>query len=518
MKTAKATPSDLSSSRRAQPIRQTRTNPPRSSGSLLRTFDSRISAGGGLGNGQVLEQRTEIFPAITHFADAITALPKELVRHFTLLKEVDAKIFAPEESLSHLVDAALNCPARERRQQTDHLKVTGSRPSVTSVPASINGSATNGTGDVVASIPDAIDSLESTTTAWDPENIPRRQLFRQCSLTMQEMLVSLDEKNHVISTASEALNKQLWRLDQVFPHIEREVSEEARYGSTTHWAYTEMRVNKPVERSRREIGTGGHAASAHQVSVDEAAARSESRKQAMLAKKSRTHHVESDFDDHIDHRHKGESNKRLHGNTKKGRPAEVHVGLGITNGSSVNGNPPSKRRKVEKGPSGGAVMERSLSSVYGTNGTASKAKANSPRDTPVPEALKKKSKSAMAANGHGHARKRFAIISKLVLMPANIFIGLLQQMQCHLQSHPLQYTTLLQTRRQMLVPPPHLRVTEDQRHPELDKTRHSLSLRVLGNAHLLQRPISRMVTMVHLQTWAAWLVLLAAPSPKSEAQ
>lgn len=404
MKTAKATPPDLSSSRRAQPVRQTRTNPPRSSGSLLRSFDSRGASGSGLGH---LDQRTEFYPAITHFADAITALPKELVRHFTLLKEVDAKIFTPEEILEQLIDAALHCPPAERRHQIEDLHTAGPTSSTINTDLSVNGSNTQAPGDGPTSAPAPGDSYDSATAAWDPENLPRRQLFRQCSFTMQEMLVSLDEKNHVISTATEALNKQMWRLKDVYPYIEREVSEEARFGSTTHWAYTEMRVNKPVERPRREIGTGSHTANGNQVSVDEAAARSELRKQAMLAKKSRTQHVESDFDDH-DNRHKGESNKRIHGNSKKARPAEPAIGLGITNGSNVHGHPPSKRRKVEKPANGGTGMERSLSSVFGTNGTASKAtKTNSPRDTPVPEGSKKKSKAVSGTNGH--SRKRYVI-------------------------------------------------------------------------------------------------------------
>jgi hypothetical protein len=70
----------------------------------------------------------------------------------------------------------------------------------------------------------------------------------------------------------------------------------------------------------------------------------------------------------------------------------------------MNGNHPPKRRKIEKGVAGGAVMERSLSGVYGTNGVVSKGKINSPSETPVPEAAKRKAKSAAATNGH--ARKR----------------------------------------------------------------------------------------------------------------
>jgi hypothetical protein len=403
MKTAKPLPSDLSSNRRAQPLRQTRNNPPRSSVAGSRQFGSRGSLGG-LDGPSSPEQAVEIFPAITHFADAITALPKELVRHFTLLKEVDAKIFSPEEELGHLVDAALNAPLPERRQavETHHALAPTSAPM--SAQGSINSSMLNGHVGSVASIPDAVDVYNPTNTAWDPANLPRRQLFQHVAFTMQNMLVSLDEKNHVISTAAEALNKQLARIDDCLPYIELEISEEARYGSVTHWAYPENRTHKSGSggNSRRDLGSVNNLSAAAQHLVEEAAARSDARKQALLAKKSHKHHAESDFDDHHDARHK---EKKVHGNSKirKAADASLGVGLGITNGAGTNGNPP-KRRKVDKGPSGGAVMERALSGVFGNNGTGAK-KAGSPRDTPPGDGPKKRQRGANATNGQ--TRKRY---------------------------------------------------------------------------------------------------------------
>ncbi|KAH6716581.1 hypothetical protein BKA61DRAFT_630780 [Leptodontidium sp. MPI-SDFR-AT-0119] len=386
MKTSKQPPVDLASSRRAQPLRQTRNNPPRSSISNTRNFGSRGSLGGGMEDTPM-----DIFPAITHFADAITALPKELVRHFTLLKEVDAKIFAPEEELGKLVEAALNAPLAKPSQPEPHLAL-GPTSAPMSARGSLNGSAINGHAGSVHS------GVETeAANVWDPANIPRRQLFQHCAYTMQNMLVSLDEKNHVISTASEALNKQLARIDECFPYIELEVSEEARFGSTTHWAYPENRQPKvPVGVSRREIAAANSLSAAAQQIAEEAAARSDARKQAILErKKGKTQQAESDFDEERN------KEKKVHGNTK-GRKAADAVGLGITNG---NGNPP-KRRKVEKGPAGGVVMEKSLSSVF-ANG-ATKGKAASPRETPVPEP--KKRSRATATNGQ--TRKRYVGVSK----------------------------------------------------------------------------------------------------------
>ena len=414
MKTSKAPPSDFAASRRAQPLRQTRNNPPRSSIGSSHPFGPRGSLAG-LDAASNPDQPVEIFPAITHFADVIAALPKELVRHFTLLKEVDAKIFAPEQDLARLVDAALNTPL-ERRHGPDTQHTPGSTSTPMSTQESLNGSQINGHGKPVTSAPasGSTDSYDQAVTAFDPANVHRRQLFQHCAFTMQNMLVSLDEKNHVISTAAEALNKQLARIDDCFPYIELEISDEARYGSLTHWAYPENRTAR--SGGRRDGGAVNHLSAAAQHLVDEAAARSDARKQALLAKKSNRHFAESDFDDHPDGRHR-DSTKKLHGNSKIRKAADASlVGLGITNGAGTNGNPP-KRRKVEKGPGGGAVMERALNSVFG-NSSAESKKAASPRETTPGDGSKKRQRGPAATNGH--SRKRYVICISSAAAFANL--------------------------------------------------------------------------------------------------
>ncbi|EAA26816.2 hypothetical protein GE21DRAFT_2803 [Neurospora crassa] len=380
MKTAKPpaaeAPSGPSgSNRRAQPVRQTRINPPRTS-SLNRTNS--------FPNGPTPEQPIDIFPAVTHFTDAITALPKELVRHFTLLKEVDAKIFAPEATLFELVDAALKAPVPDRTRS-----VTDGNNSV--APASTPMSAQNSTSGRVASnanpatVPPSItDSAHAAV--FDPTNLPRRHLFRQAAWKIQEMLVSLEEKNHVISTANDALHKQLSRIEEIWPHLENEFSDEAKWGSTTHWAYAENRVpktnHKEAERSRRE-GAATLSAAAQQI-AEEAAARSSDRKQALAAKKNnKGQATEPEADSKAQ-----ETTKKGPGTGKsrKHQAEATPVGLGIANGTPTNGTGPSKRRKVEKEPkaNGSAPMERAMSSVFG-NGTAKSKTTASPRGSPAPD-------------------------------------------------------------------------------------------------------------------------------------
>jgi hypothetical protein len=396
MKAAKPIPSDLSSSRRAQPVRQTRTNPTRSLLPGARPFGPRVSLAGSLE-----EKDIEIFPAITHFADSITALPKELMRHFTLLKEVDAKIFAPEDDLGRMVDIALSAPLHERRPPVDPQASFGEGSIPMGIQDRTNGSIVNGHPASATSIPDA--DAQFASAVYDPINVPRRQLFQHCAITMQNMLISLDEKNHVISTAAEALTKQLARIDDCFPHIKVEISDEAIYGSTTHWAYPENRLGKsaPTNAPRRDAAAVNHLSTAAQQLAEEAAARSEARKQAVSAKRNHKQpHGESDFDETNESRQK--ESKKSHAKVRKAADTSLGVGLGITTTPGANGSAP-KRRKVEKGPTGGVVMERALSGVFGNNGTITKGKVASPRETPGPDAAKKKPRAGNGAS----SRKRY---------------------------------------------------------------------------------------------------------------
>jgi hypothetical protein len=58
-------------------------------------FDSRDSPNTPCSHG--------LYPALAHFTDAITALPREFCRHNSLLKEVDAKAWVLEQNLLRLL-------------------------------------------------------------------------------------------------------------------------------------------------------------------------------------------------------------------------------------------------------------------------------------------------------------------------------------------------------------------------------------------------------------------------------
>lgn len=97
-----------------QSRRQTRTNPSRTSKTQGRSSFaygqsalSQVTQGPRVAHG--------LYPALTHFTDAITALPREFRRHNSLLKEVDAKAWALEDNLLQLLKASsetavVSCP------------------------------------------------------------------------------------------------------------------------------------------------------------------------------------------------------------------------------------------------------------------------------------------------------------------------------------------------------------------------------------------------------------------------
>ena len=329
-------------SNRRQPVRQTRINPSRSQNGArtLASPDERPKPAPGF------------FPGITHFTDSITALPKEMIRHYTMLKEVDAKICGPEDALKKLIPATLPHP-----------------------------------------------------TAQDSDDdIARRQHFLQSRILMNDMLGSLDEKNHVMSTANDALEKLLARCQSSWPQIEQEISEEARWGSLNHWAYKAERIPEKkgttiTERTRREVAIANNLATAAATAIDaevaastRAEARNKSSRKTQLPMAN-----DSDFDEG--------RGKKNGGGGKRSKPADVSTlngtGLGITNGTT-NG---SKRRRVDKPPTSGTIggqpMEKSLSGVFG-NSTRNEG---SPRETPAADSSRKRGRGG-TLTGNVTGRRR----------------------------------------------------------------------------------------------------------------
>lgn len=107
MSTAVASSANSQAQGVRQPVRQTRTNPSRTSKTLGRSSFA-------FGHSSVTDAPPTppiphgFYPALTHFTDAVAALPREFRRHNSLLKEVDAKAWALEENLLQLLKSALD--------------------------------------------------------------------------------------------------------------------------------------------------------------------------------------------------------------------------------------------------------------------------------------------------------------------------------------------------------------------------------------------------------------------------
>ena len=195
--------------------------------------------------------------------------------------------------------------------------------------------------------------------------------------------MTLDEKNHVMNCAIDGLEKQLERCQSSFPYIEDEISEEARLGSMTHWAYN---TEKPTEKKGMMAGERTRRA-ANNLAVaegDAAAVRSEARREAVAARKGRTQNVDSDFDENKAY------GKKVQNGGKGRKIGEPAFGLGISNVTA----PPNKRRKAEPQGAVGMAMARTISSTYGTNA----------RGTPPAADSKKKPRGGAVAPTNGRRR------------------------------------------------------------------------------------------------------------------
>jgi hypothetical protein len=268
------------------------------------------------------DRQPGFFPAITHFTDAVDALPREVMRHFSMMKEVEAKLHTPDEELSKLARQIALLP----------------RPTANSNTTS---TTTN-------------NGLPNTLSTSDLSSTDRAGLLRQLGYRIATVAPMLDEKIAVMSTASMTLSRQLEVMESSYRHIPEEVSVEARLGSTTHWAYVAEKEPKKTgnERTRREAAAANSYASGvgRVHDLDEAAGRSEARREALMARKIRNQHIDSDFEDRP-------ASRKQHGkNRKQAEQNQANAaasGLGMLNGAGSQ----NKRKKPVTAP----AMERSLS-------------------------------------------------------------------------------------------------------------------------------------------------------------
>ena len=360
---------DLGSApRRTTSGRAVRANTTRPTNYYARAFGSFSAAQATNNTNHAVQDETPagFFPALQYFTDAVTALPKEVMRQFTLMKEVDAKIHGPSEKLGEMLDTLLEYPVPPKR--SPHLDSAAEEQRR-------SGLAAENRHDV---------DSEATSEVESEEDLAKRRKFRDLRALLGDMVHNLDEKNNVLAEANRVLSQQMSRVDSVMPHVDSELSEEARLGSMTHWAYSDNRQKKQTTgagANRRDIAaTNILAAAASGVHESDIAA---ARQDAIRETKRDKHrgrgkeHVDSDFDD------KPKKTKPKFGKDKN----MGLVGLGI---SSANGET-VKKRKVDKGLAAPAMERMQSSATKGAKGMK-----ETPRSTPASEPAKKSMKARPA--------------------------------------------------------------------------------------------------------------------------
>jgi hypothetical protein len=205
----------------------------------------------------------KFYPALAAFTDAVDALPSEIIRHFTLLREVDAKACLPEAKLRNLIDVAERLPAPEDSYAFDaameSLKsLVGLRQRRDTDPMFARNAAQT-------ALLAELEKLEAADTTPPEGNTvlgsaeTRRARYHQIRAQISDLILTQDEKIHVITTAVEALQKHLARVEHAFAYVEVEIPAIYRQGNPQHWAYKEAmrrgtaaQIAREKERERRE--------------------------------------------------------------------------------------------------------------------------------------------------------------------------------------------------------------------------------------------------------------------------
>jgi hypothetical protein len=248
-------------SARRQPVRTTR---------AVRKPAPKTATNGTEGSAQH-HAPAKFYPALKAFTDAVDALPSEIIRHFTLLREVDAKACLPEANLRNLIDAAERLPTPEDPYAFDaameSLKsLVGLRTRRDTDPLFQSNAAQ------IALLAE-LEKLEAADAAPPEGNTilgnaeTRRARYHQIRAQISDLILTQDEKIHVITTAVEALQKHLARVEHAFAYVEVEIPAIYRQGNPEHWGYkepmkrgTKEQIAREKERERREQEERAHQA------------------------------------------------------------------------------------------------------------------------------------------------------------------------------------------------------------------------------------------------------------------
>ncbi|ODV65560.1 hypothetical protein HYPBUDRAFT_143248 [Hyphopichia burtonii NRRL Y-1933] len=241
----------------------------------------------------------ELLPGLNDISDAIEALPMDLIKYFTLLKEIDAKCINTVPVINHQIKSYI-----------ENLH------------------------------PKPINSLEENQETNQEEFTPMNNSNKFKRLTnirnkIHEVIPCLEEKMHVTSVATDLLHKHLYRINNDYKLIinNNEIPESIRIGPLNHPAMI-MDSSNTLDHSNPNRSAQSQ--------------RSESRREALAARKQNKDDDE-EFLDKLSKKIKNkESTPEVKGKkrTRKELPIQsVQEGLAIAHAHS---EPPAKKRATSK--------------------------------------------------------------------------------------------------------------------------------------------------------------------------
>ncbi|KAI5788859.1 hypothetical protein DFH27DRAFT_212846 [Peziza echinospora] len=356
-----------SSSRRSQPMRLARTHQARRS--IASTASKNTPRNGGANT--VSQQPTinqKFYPALASFTDSIDALPVEIIRNFTLLREVDAKACHPEEQLRRYIAALKTLPPpadpneydpaleflrrqEELKRRRDEALMNGENP------------------------PPEMD-LENSGETVEQYPETRRSRLQQIRMVLQDLLPMLDEKIHVITGTAETLNKHNLRVDQAYSYVQHEIPDVFRGGDPDHWGCKPNLPKGASARAAAERADRAQAAAlqaANQAAAEEARlelatnSRAEGRREAALRRQAAQ---AASHDDEESQQPPNVSTKRPHGNTRVRKEVDSaahrvsELAIGSANVTPTGQS--AKRRKPNASATGEKATQEKSSNVRGT--------------------------------------------------------------------------------------------------------------------------------------------------------
>ncbi|KAI5959668.1 hypothetical protein CANMA_004104 [Candida margitis] len=188
----------------------------------------------------------ELLPGLNDISDAFEALPLDIIKYFTLLKEIDAKCINTVPQINHRIKTYI-----------DNLHVTNS---------------------------EGEDKVKALENKQKREN----QQLNVIKNKINEIIPCLEEKMHVTSVATDLLNKHMRRINQDYKLIiqNNEIPENIRIGPLVHPAMILDSSHPAKDNANGEgVGSGvGHGYGNNSTTAQ--AQRSETRREALAARKA----------------------------------------------------------------------------------------------------------------------------------------------------------------------------------------------------------------------------------------